>query len=144
MSKMLKDMINVLATECNMKEDVLRKLQIAEILQKANMMQVIIIDLSMRYVTHIHHQKFYEVPGRLNKYQPLGFIIIEVLFIKSVIKQTLNLINELKVDFEYFLNNYYENYGSQTPPQNIVSLTSSTHITPEKKCVQDFQDIIQQ
>ncbi|CAG8681367.1 17905_t:CDS:2, partial [Gigaspora rosea] len=31
MSKMLKDMINVLATECNMKEDVLRKLQIAGI-----------------------------------------------------------------------------------------------------------------
>ncbi|CAG8668622.1 23488_t:CDS:2 [Cetraspora pellucida] len=133
MSKMLKDMINVLATECNMKEDVLRKLQIAGILQGANMMQVITVDLPMGYVTCIHRRKFYEVPGRLNKYQPLGFIIMEVLFVKSVIKQTLNLINESKVDFEHFLNNYYENDGSQTPPQNIVSLTSSTHITPEKK-----------
>ncbi|CAG8646100.1 22154_t:CDS:2, partial [Racocetra persica] len=119
MSKMLKDMINVLATECNMKEDVLRKLQIAGILQGANMMQVITIDLPMGYVTRIHRRKFYEVPGRLNKYQPLGFIIMEVLFVKSVIKQTLNLINESKVDFEHFLNNYYENDGSQTPPQNI-------------------------
>ncbi|RIB16136.1 hypothetical protein C2G38_2190825 [Gigaspora rosea] len=87
MSKMLKYMINVLATECNMKEDVLRKLQIAGILQEANMMQ-----------------------------------------------QTLNLINESKkVDFEHFLNNYYKNDGFQTPPQNIVFLASSTHITPEKK-----------
>ncbi|CAG8468631.1 16549_t:CDS:2, partial [Gigaspora rosea] len=79
MSKMLKYMINVLATECNMKEDVLRKLQIAGILQEANMMQ------------------------------------------------------SKKVDFEHFLNNYYKNDGFQTPPQNIVFLASSTHITPEKK-----------
>ncbi|CAG8665210.1 8242_t:CDS:1, partial [Acaulospora morrowiae] len=141
MSKMLKDMINVLATECDMKEDVLRKLQIAGILQGANMMQVITVDLPMGYVTRIHRRKFYEVPGRLNKYQPLGFIIMEVLFVKSVIKQTLNLINESKVDFEHFLDNYYENDGFQTLPQNIVSLTSSTHITPEKKRVRDLQDI---
>ncbi|CAG8527891.1 13884_t:CDS:2, partial [Acaulospora morrowiae] len=119
MSKMLKDMINALATECNMKEDVLRKLQIAGILQGANMMQVITVDLPKGYVTRIHRRKFYEVPGRLNKNQSLGLIIMEVLFVKSVIKQALNLINESEVDFEHFLNNYYENDGFQTPPQNI-------------------------
>ncbi|CAG8690525.1 13381_t:CDS:2, partial [Cetraspora pellucida] len=77
-SKMLKDMINILATKCNIKKDVLRKLQITEILQEANMMQVITIDLLMKYVTYIYRQKFYKVPSHLNKYQPLEFIIIEI------------------------------------------------------------------
>ncbi|CAG8583273.1 13599_t:CDS:2 [Funneliformis mosseae] len=142
MCKMLKDMLNELASECNMKEDIVRKLQVAGILQGANMMQVITADLPMGYVTRIRRRKFYEVPGYLNKNQPLAFIIMDVLFVKSIIKQTFNLINdESKVDFQHFLNGYYENDGSETTPQNSVSLTSSTHTTPKKKRVQDLQKI---
>ncbi|CAG8711491.1 8536_t:CDS:1, partial [Funneliformis caledonium] len=77
---MLKDMINELASKCNMKEDIVRKLQVAGILQGANMMQVITADLPMGYVTRIRRRKFYEVSDCLNRNQPLAYIIMDVLF----------------------------------------------------------------
>ncbi|CAG8519357.1 7616_t:CDS:2, partial [Funneliformis caledonium] len=111
MCKMLKDILNELASECNMKEDIVRKLQTAGILQGANMMQVITADLPMGYVTRIRRRKFYEVPSRLSNYQSLAFIIMEVLALKSIIKRTFNLVNE-SIDFEQFLD---ENDEPQTP-----------------------------
>ncbi|RIA98398.1 hypothetical protein C1645_812818 [Glomus cerebriforme] len=130
-------MLNELASECNMKEDIIRKLQTAGILQGANMIQVIITDLLMGYVTHICHQKFYEVSSHLNNYQSLAFIIMEVLALKSIIKQTFNLVNE-SIDFEQFLKSYYEN-DEPRYPRNSVSLTSSTHMTPKKNELKIFK-----
>ncbi|CAG8661561.1 7912_t:CDS:2, partial [Funneliformis mosseae] len=138
MCKMLKDILNELASECNMKEDIVRKLQTAGILQGANMMQLITVDLPMGYVTRICRRKFYEVPSRLSNYQSFAFIIMEVLALKSIIKRTFNLVNE-SIDFEQFLESYYENDKPQTPPRNSVSLTSSTHTTPKKNELKIFK-----
>ncbi|CAG8836243.1 10664_t:CDS:1, partial [Racocetra persica] len=44
--KMLKDMLNQLAIECNMKENHVRKLRVVGMLQSGNRMQVITADLS--------------------------------------------------------------------------------------------------
>ncbi|CAG8575774.1 990_t:CDS:2 [Acaulospora morrowiae] len=59
--KMLKDMLNQLAIECDMKEDLVRKLQVVGILNGANRIQVMTVDLPKGYITHIRYNKQDEV-----------------------------------------------------------------------------------
>jgi hypothetical protein len=55
--KMLKDMLNWLAVECIMKEELVRRLRVVGMLQGANRLQVITVDLSKGYITRVSHGK---------------------------------------------------------------------------------------
>ncbi|RHZ89253.1 hypothetical protein Glove_16g218 [Diversispora epigaea] len=102
--KMLKGMINQLATECNMDEDYVRKLQVVGMLQSANRMQVITVDLPKGYITRVRRRKVCEVAGRLTKSKPLALVLKEIFYVKDTILQTLEIINHKDdVNTENFL-----------------------------------------
>ncbi|CAG8699453.1 5013_t:CDS:2, partial [Acaulospora colombiana] len=92
--KMLKDMLNQLSIKCDMKEDLVRKLQVVGILNGANRIQVMTVDLPKGYITRIQRRKVYEIAGRLSKSKPLAFVLKEILRAKSIIMQTLDIINK--------------------------------------------------
>ncbi|CAG8605145.1 21814_t:CDS:2 [Cetraspora pellucida] len=133
--KMLKDMLNQLAIECDMNEDLVRKLQVVGILNGANRIQVMIVDLPKGYITRIQRRKVYEIAGRLSKSKPLAFALKEILCAKSIIMQTFDIINKKDdVDLENFLDDSDDQDGYHTPPRTIVS---KTFVTPKKEGIKD-------
>ncbi|CAG8634137.1 11296_t:CDS:2, partial [Ambispora gerdemannii] len=122
--KMLKDMLNQLATECDTRENLVRKLQVVGMLHGANRIQVITVDLPKGYVTRIQHRKVREVAGRLTKSKPLALVLKEILYAKSIITQTLDIINNKDdVDLENFLDDSDEQDGYHTSRTIAVSKT---------------------
>ncbi|CAG8788497.1 4999_t:CDS:2, partial [Dentiscutata erythropus] len=133
--KMLKDMLNQLAIECGMKEDLVRKLQVVGILNGANRIQVMTVDLPKGYITRIQRRKVYEIAGRLSKSKPLAFALKEVLCAKSIIMQTFDIINKKDdVDPEIFLDDSDDQNGYYTPPRTVIS---KTFVTPKKEGIKD-------
>ncbi|CAG8438626.1 7853_t:CDS:2 [Scutellospora calospora] len=129
--KMLKDMLNQLAIECDMKEDFVRKLQVVGILNGANRIQVMTVDLPKGYITRIQRRKVYEIAGRLSKSKPLAFALKEILCAKSIIMQTFDIINKKDdVDPENFLDDSDDQDGYHTPPRTVIS---KTFVTPKKE-----------
>ncbi|CAG8500222.1 16690_t:CDS:2 [Funneliformis caledonium] len=101
--KMIKDVLTQLSIECNGVEDLVRKIQVIGILNRANMIQV---------------------AGRLSKSDPLALVLKEVLCVKSIIKQILDIINKKNsVDIGIFLNDSDEQDGSRTPPNVTIPPT---------------------
>ncbi|CAG8595528.1 5551_t:CDS:2 [Paraglomus brasilianum] len=126
--KMLKDMLNQLAIECDMKEDLVRKLQVVGILNGANRIQVMTVDLPKGYITRIQRRKVYEIAGRLSKSKPLAYALKEILCAKSIIMQTVDIINKKDdVDLENFLDDSDDQDGYHTP----------LYMTPQKKGTKD-------
>ena len=75
------------------------------ILQGANRIQLIRMDLPKGHVYRIRHENVYEVAGCLNKSQPLAFVLKEILCAKYVMIQTLNVIDKKKeADLEKLFN----------------------------------------
>ncbi|CAG8813346.1 41774_t:CDS:2 [Gigaspora margarita] len=133
--KMLKDMLNQLAIECGMKEDLVRKLQVVGILNGANRIQVMTVDLPKGYITRIQRRKVYEIAGRLSKSKPLAFALKEILYAKSIIMQTFDIINKKDdVDLENFLDDSDDQDGYHTPPRTVIS---KTFVTPKKEGIKD-------
>nr|CAG8668960.1 7504_t:CDS:2 [Entrophospora candida] len=107
--KMLKDMLVQLSTECDWLEDFVRKLQVVGVLQGANRVQVITMDYPKGYVFRVQRRKVHEVSGRLTKSVPLALVLKEILCAKSIIIQTLDIINRKNdVNVENFLDDSYE------------------------------------
>ncbi|CAG8508532.1 18740_t:CDS:2, partial [Racocetra fulgida] len=95
-SKMLKDILNQLVTECNMRESIARKLQAVGILHGANRIQIITADLPKGKVR--------EVSGRLTMSNPLMFVLKEILYAKSIITHTLDIISKKYLDIDKLLD----------------------------------------
>ncbi|CAG8616568.1 7163_t:CDS:2 [Gigaspora rosea] len=132
--KMLKDMLNQLAIECNMKENHVRKLRVVGMLQSGNRMQVITADLSKGYVTRIRRRKVCEVSAHLTKSKPLALVLKEIFYVKNIILRTFDIINRKDdIDIETFLDNSDEE-GYRTPPRKI---TSNTFVTPTTERTKD-------
>ncbi|CAG8532821.1 23530_t:CDS:2 [Dentiscutata erythropus] len=91
--KMLHDMLIQLSKECYNDENILRKLQTVGILNSANRLQLLTMDSPMGYVSRIQHHEFREVTGYINK-PLLGFVLKDILRARSIITQTLELIQE--------------------------------------------------
>nr|CAG8581599.1 8058_t:CDS:1 [Entrophospora candida] len=103
--KMLKDMLAQLSTECDWIEDLVRKLQVVGILQGASRIQVITMDYPKGYIFRVQRRKVHEVAGRLIKSAPLALVLKEILCAKSIIIQTLDIINKKNdVNVENFLD----------------------------------------
>lgn len=98
LGKMLKDMFTQLVVECDGKEDVIRKLQVIGILNGGNRLQTITMDTPRGYICRIQRGKVYEVDGRLSKSQPIAFVVKEILRTKAILLQTLDVINDNKLN----------------------------------------------
>ncbi|CAG8501609.1 11535_t:CDS:2 [Diversispora eburnea] len=127
LNKMLKDMLNQLVIVCNMREDFARKLQVVGMLLGKNRIQVITADLPKGYVTRIQRRKIHEVAGRLTKFKPLAFVLKEILYAKSIIMQTLDIIYKKNdVDIENDLYDSDEQGEYCMPPTIGISKTIVT------------------
>ncbi|RHZ54798.1 hypothetical protein Glove_423g8 [Diversispora epigaea] len=93
--KMFYDMLIQLSKECNNNEKIFRKLQIIGILNSANRLQLLTMDIPMRFICHIRRFEFQEVSDCINNLL-LEFALKDILKIKSIITQTLKLIQESK------------------------------------------------
>ncbi|CAG8698903.1 15023_t:CDS:2, partial [Racocetra persica] len=103
-SKMLKDMLCQLVSECDMKESLSRKLQAVGILHGANRIQIITADLPEGYITRIRRRKIQEVTGRLTVSNPLALVLKEILYAKTIISQTVDVISKKYLDIEKVLD----------------------------------------
>ncbi|CAI2176655.1 19228_t:CDS:2, partial [Funneliformis geosporum] len=96
-------------------EDLVRKIQVVGILNGANMIQVITMDYPKGYISRVQRRNVREVAGRLSKSDPLALVLKEVICAKSIIKQTLDIINKKNsVDIGIFLNDSDEQYSDRT------------------------------
>ncbi|RIB00643.1 hypothetical protein C2G38_1139351 [Gigaspora rosea] len=133
-SKMLKDMLDKLIRECKMKENLVKKLKVIGILHGANRLQVLTIDHPEGYITRINRNNVQEVAGRLTNSKPLALVLKEVLYARSIIIATMDVIDkkdDLKI--ETFLDDSDDGY--HTPPTNI---TTNTFTTPNKSRTKDM------
>lgn len=134
LNKMMKDMIVQLATICDGREDLVRKLEVIGILHGANRIQIITMDYPKGYISRIKHRKFYEVSGRLTKSNPLALVLKEILCAKTVILRTLDLINRKDdVNLENFLDDSDDGY--HTPPPKLN--TAPTFVTQKTAKTKD-------
>ncbi|CAG8676634.1 14779_t:CDS:2, partial [Cetraspora pellucida] len=132
-SKMLKDMLDKLIRERKMKEDLVKKLKVIGILHGANRLQVLTVDHPKGYITRINRNNV-QVAGRLTNSKPLALVLKEVLYARSVIIATMDVIDkkdDLKI--ETFLDDSDDGY--HTPPTNT---TTKTFTTPNKSCTKDM------
>jgi len=92
------------------------------------------MDIPRGYTCRIQRGKVYEVDGRLSKSQQIAFVK-EILRIKAMLKQTLDLINDNK------LNNLFNDdddnedepdHRSSTPPPFTSPKTFTTPHTPRE------------
>ncbi|CAG8793368.1 11877_t:CDS:2 [Dentiscutata erythropus] len=121
--KMLKDMLNQLAIECDMREDLARKLQIVGC-----------------FMEQIEFRKVREVAGRLTKSKPLALVLKEILYVKSIIIQPLDVINEKNdVDIENFLYDSDEQDKYYMPPTINIS---KTIVTPRWYKLYSFNETV--
>ncbi|CAG8613276.1 18235_t:CDS:2 [Dentiscutata erythropus] len=113
------DMIAQLITVCDIREELVKKLEVIGILHGAN-----------GYISRVKHRKFYEVSGRLTKSNPLALVLKEILCAKTIILRTLDLINQKDdVNLENFLDDSDEQDGCYTPPPKVN--TTPTFETPK-------------
>ncbi|PKK66705.1 hypothetical protein RhiirC2_753049, partial [Rhizophagus irregularis] len=132
---MLRDMMVQLFIECDFIEDYARKLQVVGILQGANRIQIVRMDLPKGYVYRVRRENVYEVGGRLNKSQPLAFVLKEILCAKKVIIQTLNVLDKKKeADLEILFNDSEQDI-LRSPPRTIT--ITKTFNTPKTKRTKD-------
>ncbi|CAJ0915667.1 17536_t:CDS:2 [Entrophospora sp. SA101] len=73
-SKMLKDMLDKLITECKMKEELVKKLKVIGILHGANRLQVLTVDHPFGYITQVNRNNIQEVSGQLTNSKPLALV----------------------------------------------------------------------
>ncbi|CAG8821354.1 22810_t:CDS:2, partial [Gigaspora margarita] len=114
-SKILKDMLDKLIRECKMKENLVKKLKVIGILHGANRLQVLTIDHPKGYITRINCNNVQEVASRLTNSKPLALVLKEVLYARSIIIATMDVIDkkdDLKI--ETFLDDSDDGY--HTPP----------------------------
>lgn len=126
-------MIIQLSVQVDMIEDLVRQLQVVGILNGANRIQIIRMDLPKGYVCRIQREKVYDVAGRLTKSQPLALVLKELLRAKYTIVQTLNVISKKEeADLENLL------YDSEpcSPPRTIT--IPKTFDTPKTKRTKDL------
>ncbi|RIB09720.1 hypothetical protein C2G38_2146412 [Gigaspora rosea] len=126
MSKKLKDMLDKLIRECKMDKDLVKKLKVVGFLHGANRLQILTVDHPKGYITRINrNNNIPEVAGRITNAKPLALVLKEVLYARSIIIETINMIcRDLNV--ETFLD---DDDGFHTPPINI---TTTTFTTPKK------------
>ncbi|CAJ0899151.1 14344_t:CDS:2, partial [Entrophospora sp. SA101] len=82
-SKMLKDMLDKLITECKMKEELVKKLKVIGILHGANRLQVLTVDHPFGYITQVNRNNIQEVSGQLTNSKPLALVLKEILYARS-------------------------------------------------------------
>ncbi|KAF0434226.1 c2h2-type zinc finger transcription factor [Gigaspora margarita] len=133
MSKMLKDMLDKLIRECKMNEDLVKKLKVVGILHGANRLQILTVDHPKGYITRINHNNIQEVSGRLTAAKPLALVLKEVLYARSIIIETVDMIDrDDDLNIETFLD---DDDGFHMPPINI---TTTTFTTPNKSRSKDM------
>nr|CAG8522199.1 4869_t:CDS:1 [Entrophospora candida] len=134
-SKMLKDMLDKLITECKMKEDLVKKLKVIGILHGANRLQVLTVDHPFGYITRVNRNNIQEVSGRLTNSKPLALVLKEILYARSVIIATMDAIDKKNdLNLKTFLDDDSDD-GYHTPPINTVT---NTFTTPDKSCIKDM------
>ncbi|CAG8759610.1 10046_t:CDS:2 [Cetraspora pellucida] len=135
--KMLKDMLDKLFVECEMKKNIVEKLKVIGILHGANRIQVITVDHPKGYVTRINRNKIQEVAGRLTNSKPLALVLKEILYAKSVIVSTLDVFNKRNyINIETFLD---DDDGYHIPE---VITTTKTFTTPHNARTKDITNEI--
>ncbi|CAG8542635.1 13582_t:CDS:2, partial [Racocetra fulgida] len=90
-----------LIRECKMKENLVKKLKVIGILHGANRLQVLTIDHPEGYITRINRNNVQEVAGRLTNSKPLALVLKEVLYARSIIIATMDIIDkkdDLKIE----------------------------------------------
>lgn len=137
--KMLKDMLDKLFVEFEMKKNIVEKLKVIGILHGANRIQVITVDHPKGYVTRINRNKVQEVAGRLTNSKPLALVLKEILYAKSVIASTLDVFNKRNyINIETFLD---DDDGYHTPEDNTTIKTFTTpHNARTKNITSEIKD----